>query len=84
MARQAISEYNESNSHKYYYKDKTDSNTDNKIMKPESVVPYNKNLTLVEKSNMLISVAECVGKSHEFLHIDLLCKLPHSLVTESL
>jgi len=46
MAGQAISEHNDSNSHRYEYKDKTDSTTDNKIMKPESVVPYHKNITL--------------------------------------
>jgi hypothetical protein len=80
MAGQAISEHNDSSSHRYEYKDKTDSTTDTKIKKPESVVPYHKNITLVEKSNMLISFAECVGKSHEFLHIDMLRELPHSLV----
>jgi hypothetical protein len=71
---------NDSNSHGYEHKDKTDSTSDNKIMKPESVLPYHKNITLMEKSNTLISFAECVGKSHEFLRIDMLCELPHSLV----
>ena len=71
---------NDSNSHRYEYKDKIDSTTDNKIMKPESVLPYHKNITLMAKSNMQISFAECIGKSHEFLHIDTLCELPYSLV----
>jgi len=48
MAGQAISKHNDSNSHRYEYKDKTYSTTDNKIMKPQSVVPYHKNITIVE------------------------------------
>jgi hypothetical protein len=48
MAGQAISEHNDSDSHRYEYKGKTDSAIDNKIMKPESVVQYHENITLVE------------------------------------
>jgi len=62
MAEQAISEHNDSNSQRYECEDKTDSTTDNKIMKPKSVVPYHKNITLVEKSNMLISVCRMCQK----------------------